>query len=103
MNELLKSLYDNYYEELPLKQMKAEVDCCHKLLIELKYGSKGTPAVRIHLEVPANMNAHPFWPWRESEIANLFNSCPPGDYYMEAWDVYIDGVFQRTEYNIKAI
>ena len=34
MNELLKSLYDNYYEELPLKQMKAEVDCCHKLLIE---------------------------------------------------------------------
>ncbi len=34
MNELLKSLYDNYYKELPLKQMKAEVDRCHKLLIE---------------------------------------------------------------------
>ncbi len=34
MNELLRSLYDNYYEELPLKQMKAEIDHCHKLLIE---------------------------------------------------------------------
>ncbi len=34
MNALLKSLYDNYYEELPLKQMKAEIDRCHKLLIE---------------------------------------------------------------------
>ncbi len=70
---------------------------------KLKYGSKGTPAVRIHLEIPDDMNAHPFWPWRESEIANLFNSCPPGNYYMEAWDVYKDGVFQHTEYNIKAI
>ncbi len=69
---------------------------------KLKYGSKGTPAVRIHLQVPEDINAHPFWPWRESEIANLFNSCPPGDYYMAAWDVYKDGVFQRTEYNIYA-
>ncbi len=34
MNKLLRSLYDNYYEELPLKQMNAEVDHCHKLLIE---------------------------------------------------------------------
>ncbi len=34
MNELLKSLYDNYYEELPLTDLKAEVDRCHKLLIE---------------------------------------------------------------------
>lgn len=34
MNELLKSLYDNYYEELPLTDRKAEVDRCHKLLIE---------------------------------------------------------------------
>lgn len=70
---------------------------------KLKYGSKGTPAVRIQLTVPEDVNAHPFWPWRESEIANLFNSCPPGTYYMEAWDVFRDGVFQRTEYNIKAV
>ena len=34
MNELLKSLYENYYEELPLTQLKAEVDRCHKMLIE---------------------------------------------------------------------
>ncbi len=70
---------------------------------KLKYGSKGTPSVRIQLSVPSDVNAHSFWPWRESEIANLFNSCPPGTYYMEAWDVYKDGVFQRTEYSIRAI
>ena len=34
------------------------------------------------------------------EIIDLFNSCPPGTYRMEAWDVYKDGIFQRTEYNI---
>lgn len=34
MNELLKSLYGNYYKELPLKQMKAEVNRCHKMLVE---------------------------------------------------------------------
>ncbi len=70
---------------------------------KLKYGSKGTPAVRIQLTVPSEVSAHPFWPWRESEIANLFNSCPPGTYYLEVWDVFKDGVFQRTEYNIKAV
>lgn len=60
---------------------------------KLKYGSKGTPAVRIHLDIPTDINAHPFWPWREGEIANLFSGCPPGDYYTEVWDVYKDGVF----------
>ena len=70
---------------------------------KLKYGSKGTPAVRICLSIPSEITAHSFWPWRASEIENLFNSCPPGTYYMEAFDVYKDGVFQRTEYSIRAI
>ena len=34
MNELIKSLYDNYYEELPLTQLKAEIERCHQELIE---------------------------------------------------------------------
>lgn len=70
---------------------------------KLKYGSKGTPSVRICLSIPSEIKAHSFWPWRASEIENLFNSCPPGTYYMEAFDVYKDGVFQRTEYSIRAI
>ena len=41
-----------------------------------------------------------FWPWRSEQITELFNSCPPGEYSMEAWDVYCDGAFRYTEYYI---
>ena len=34
MNELLKALYDNFYEELPAPQLKGEVERCHQELIE---------------------------------------------------------------------
>ena len=34
MNELLRTLYDNFYEELPTPRLKAEVECCHQELIE---------------------------------------------------------------------
>lgn len=60
----------------------------------------GNPKVKINLSITDDLNPQVFWPWRESEIVNLFNSCPPGTYSMETWDVYKDGVFQRTEYNI---
>ena len=61
----------------------------------------GSPKVRIQLSIPDDLDAQSFWPWRGSEIVNLFNSCPPGAYYMESWDVYKNGVFQRTEYLIR--
>lgn len=35
MNELLKALYDNFYENLPAASIKAEVEECHQKLIEL--------------------------------------------------------------------
>lgn len=70
---------------------------------KLKYGSKGTPAVRISLTIPDDVTAQSFWPWRESEIERIFHSCPPGSYCMECWDVYKNGIFQRTEYCIYAI
>ena len=38
--------------------------------------------------------------WRSDQIVELFNSCPPGEYAFEAWDVYCDGAFQYTEYYI---
>lgn len=69
----------------------------------LKYGSKGTPAVRISLSIDSGLEPWSFWPWRESEIERVFNSCPPGTYSMESWDVYKDGVYQHTRYNIHAI
>ena len=34
MNELLKALYDIFYEKLPATQPKAEIERCHQELIE---------------------------------------------------------------------
>lgn len=34
MNELLKALYDNFYERPSAAQLKGEVERCHQVLIE---------------------------------------------------------------------
>ena len=34
MNELLKALYDNFYEPLPETELKREIEDCHQRLIE---------------------------------------------------------------------
>ena len=62
--------------------------------------ANGDPMVRINLSIPNEINAMSFWPWRSEQITELFNSCPPGEYSMEAWDVYCDGAFRYTEYYI---
>ena len=69
---------------------------------KLRYGSKGTPYVRIQFGIPENITPQKFWPWREADIERVFNSCPPGTYSIDCWDVYKNGVFLRTEYNISA-
>lgn len=61
----------------------------------------GTQMVRMELTIPDGSNPYTFWPWKEERLTELFHSCPPGTYQMEAWDVYKGGVFQKTEYNIK--
>lgn len=63
----------------------------------------GNPKVKINLNIADDLNPQVFWPWRESEIINLFNSVPPGTYSMQAWDVYKDGVYSHTEYQIHVI
>lgn len=63
--------------------------------------AKGNQLVRFSLTIPAEETPYSFWPWKEDNLVSLFNSCPPGTYYLEAWDVYKDGVFQKTEYDIK--
>ena len=34
MNELLKTLYDNFYEPLPEPELKKEIEDCHQQLIK---------------------------------------------------------------------
>lgn len=60
----------------------------------------GNDKVKINLTIPADVTPQSFWPWRSEQITELFNSCPPGTYSMEAWNVYKNGVFQYTEYSI---
>ena len=62
--------------------------------------ANGQPLVRINLSIPEDVNAYSFWPWRSEQIIELFDSCPPGEYSMESWDVYCDGAFRYTEYYI---
>lgn len=61
----------------------------------------GNEKIKIQLTIPDDLEYQSFWPWRESELTKVFNSCPVGTFSMEAWDVYMDGVFQRTEYDIR--
>ena len=61
----------------------------------------GTPWVHIHLTLPDDMISAPFWPWREEAVPNMLHSCPGGDYYLEVWDVFKNGKFLRTEYNLR--
>ena len=61
----------------------------------------GTPLVKIGFEVGAK-EVYNFWPFRESELAKLFNEWASGTFELEAWDVYKDGAFQYTEYLVYA-
>ena len=62
--------------------------------------SDGTPWVHIHLTMSEGRSVMGFWPWKAERVTDLFESCPAGDYYLDCWDVYRNGVFQRTEYQI---
>ena len=61
----------------------------------------GTPWVHIHLTLPDDMISAPFWPWREEAVPEVLHFCPGGDYYLEVWDVFKNGRFLRTEYNLR--
>lgn len=65
-----------------------------------KLNAKGIFPVYIYLTVPQNEDFQVFWPWRSSELVNYFNSVPPGKYHLQSWDVYCNGIFQRTEYQV---
>lgn len=60
----------------------------------------GEPLVTVELSIPVDVAANSFWPWRSEQITELFNSCPPGHYMFEAWDVYCDGAYRYTEYYV---
>lgn len=52
----------------------------------------------IKLSIPKDKSVEPFWPWRSELVTEYFNSAPSGIYYLEAWDVFSNGIFQQTRY-----
>lgn len=63
----------------------------------------GAPYATVKLHIDSDIAVGSFWPWRESEIANLFHSRPISQYAVEAWDVYENGIFQYTRYLIQSL
>lgn len=66
----------------------------------LKLRGDGTPVARVQLFIPDDAHAESFWPWRADQITADFESCPPGFYQLEAWDVYANGKYLYTEYRV---
>lgn len=65
--------------------------------------NSGAPYAAVKLRIDSDVAVGNFWPWRESEITNLFRSRPISQYAVEAWDVYENGVFQHTRYLIQSL
>ena len=58
------------------------------------------PLATVELSIPADLELYTeaFWPWRASELTDMVHSRPNSRYYVEAWDYYLNGVFQYTRY-----
>lgn len=69
----------------------------------LKLNADGTPILRLSMGISGPNSIQVFWPWQEEQLTQVFRSAPGARFEVEAWDIYKDGVFQRTEYNIRAI
>lgn len=65
--------------------------------------SDGSPMARVQLGIEKGIPYEYFWPWDAEQIVRDFNSCPFGLFQMEAWDVYVNGVFQHTMYKTHSV
>ena len=61
----------------------------------------GSPTLNLHLGISAQNAVQMFWPWQEDQLTQVFCSAPGARFEVEAWDVYHDGKFLYTEYNVR--
>lgn len=66
---------------------------------ELWEGS--TPNLNLHLGISAQNAVQMFWPWQEDQLTQVFYSAPGARFEVEAWDVYHNGKYLYTEYNVR--
>ena len=61
----------------------------------------GAPALNLHLGISAQNAVQMFWPWQEDQLTQVFCSAPGARFEVEAWDVYHNGKYLYTEYNVR--
>ena len=61
----------------------------------------GAPTLNLHLGISAQNAVQMFWPWQEDQLTQVFRSAPGARFEVEAWDVYHNGKYLYTEYNIR--
>ena len=65
----------------------------------------GKPLATVRLTIPADLDPYTasMWPWHGSDLENLVHSRPNSQYYIEAWDYYLNGIFQHTRYCVVSL
>ncbi len=65
----------------------------------------GKALCKIYTEIPLKYEPYTgvFWPWRAEEITSVVHACPNVRYYVDAYDVYHDGIYQNTRYCFMSI
>lgn len=61
----------------------------------------GVPTLNLYLGISAKNAVQMFWPWQEDQLTQVFCSAPGARFEVEAWDVYHNGKYLYTEYNIR--
>ena len=61
----------------------------------------GVPTLNLYLGISAQNAVQMFWPWQEDQLTQVFCSAPGARFEVEAWDVYHNGKYLYTEYNIR--
>ncbi len=69
----------------------------------LKLSSKGNPIFNLQLGITDQTGVQPFWPWRDDQLTQVFYSAPAAQFAVEAWDVYKNGKFLYTEYDVQGL
>ena len=60
-----------------------------------------TEPLNLRLGISTQNAVQMFWPWQEDQLTQVFCSAPGARFEVEAWDVYHNGKYLYTEYNIR--
>ena len=60
-----------------------------------------TEPLNLQLGITEQNAVQMFWPWQEDQLTQVFYSAPGARIEAEAWDVYHNGKYLYTEYNIR--